>query len=29
MELTNAKIKLINPRFPELESIEIDALADT
>lgn len=29
MGLTNAKILLRNPRLPELESVEIDALADT
>ena len=29
MDLTNAKISLRNPRLPELESVEIDALADT
>lgn len=29
MGLVNAKIILINPRKPELESVEIDALADT
>jgi len=29
MGLTNAKIQLRNPRFPELEAVEIDALADT
>ena len=29
MGLTNAKILLRNPRFPELESVQIDALADT
>ena len=29
MGLTNAKILLRNPRFPELESVRIDALADT
>lgn len=29
MGLTNAKISLRNPRLPELESVEIDALADT
>ncbi len=29
MGLTNAKIQLRNPRPPELEAVEIDALADT
>ena len=29
MGLVNAKIILINPRKPDLESVEIDALADT
>nr|VFK68006.1 MAG: clan AA aspartic protease, AF_0612 family [Candidatus Kentron sp. UNK]VFK73303.1 MAG: clan AA aspartic protease, AF_0612 family [Candidatus Kentron sp. UNK] len=29
MGLTNAKIQLGNPRLPDLESVEIDALADT
>lgn len=29
MGLTNTKILLRNPRLPELESVEIDALADT
>ena len=29
MGLTNAKIQLHNPRLPELEAVEIDALADT
>jgi clan AA aspartic protease len=29
MGLTNAKIQLRNPRRPELEPVEIDALADT
>ena len=29
MGLTNTKISLRNPRLPELESVEIDALADT
>ena len=29
MDLTNANIVLRNPRLPELESVEIDALADT
>lgn len=29
MGLTNAKIELRNPRLPELEAVEIDALADT
>ena len=29
MGLTNAKIQLRNPRLPELEAVEIDALADT
>ena len=29
MGLTNAKIRLRNPRLPELEAVEIDALADT
>lgn len=29
MGLVNAKIKLKNPRKPDLDSIEIDALADT
>ncbi len=29
MGLVNAKIILINPRKPNLESVEIDALADT
>ena len=29
MGLTNAKIELRNPRLPELEPVEIDALADT
>ena len=29
MGLTNAKIQLRNPRFPELEAVEMDALADT
>jgi len=29
MGLTNAKILLRNPRLPELEPVEIDALADT
>ena len=29
MGLTEAKIQLRNPRLPELESVEIDALADT
>ena len=28
MGLTNAKIQLRNPRLPELEAVEIDALAD-
>jgi hypothetical protein len=27
--LTNAKIQLRNPRLPDLEPVEIDALADT
>ena len=29
MGLVNAKIQLRNPRLPELEPVEIDALADT
>ncbi len=29
MDLTNVKIQLRNPRLPELEAVEIDALADT
>lgn len=29
MGLTNAKVLLQNPRLPELEGVEIDALADT
>ena len=29
MGLTNAKVQLRNPRLPELEAVEIDALADT
>ncbi len=29
MGLTNAKIQLRNPRIPELDPIEVDALADT
>ncbi len=29
MGLVNAKVILINPRKPDLESVEIDALADT
>ena len=29
MGLTNAKIQLRNPRRPELETVEMDALADT
>ncbi|MDE0032161.1 MAG: clan AA aspartic protease [Deltaproteobacteria bacterium] len=29
MGLTNAKIQLRNPRHPELEAVEVDALADT
>jgi len=29
MGLTNAKIQLHNPRLPELEPVEVDALADT
>ena len=29
MGLVNAKVTLINPRKPDLESVEIDALADT
>ena len=29
MGLTNAKIQLRNPRLPELEPVEVDALADT
>ena len=29
MGLTEAKIQLRNPRLPELESVEIDALANT
>ena len=29
MGLANAKIQLRNPRLPELETVEIDALADT
>lgn len=29
MGLTNAKILLQNPRLPELDGVEIDALADT
>jgi len=29
MGLTNAKIQLRNPRRPELEAVDIDALADT
>ncbi len=29
MGLTNAKIQLRNPRLPDLEAVEIDALADT
>ena len=29
MGLTNAKIQLRNPRLPELEAVEINALADT
>jgi len=29
MGLTNAKVQLRNPRLPELESVEVDALADT
>ena len=29
MGLTSAKIQLRNPRLPELEAVEVDALADT
>ena len=29
MDLANAKIQLRNPRPPELETLEVDALADT
>ncbi len=29
MGLTGAKVRLRNPRFPDLEPVEIDALADT
>ena len=29
MGLTNATIQLRNPRLPELEPVEVDALADT
>ena len=29
MGLTAAKVRLRNPRFPDLESVEIEALADT
>ena len=29
MGLTNAKLQLRNPRLPELEPVEVDALADT
>ena len=29
MGLTNAKIELRNPRLPDLEPVEVDALADT
>ena len=29
MGLTNVKIQLRNPRLPELEAVEMDALADT
>ena len=29
MGLTNAKVRLRNPRLPELDAVEIDALADT
>ena len=29
MDLTNAKIQLRNPRLPDLEPVEVDALADT
>ena len=29
MGLTNAKIELRNPKLPELEPVEVDALADT
>lgn len=29
MGLTNAKIQLRNPRLPELDPVEVDALADT
>ena len=29
MGLTNAKIQLRNPRLPDMEPIEVDALADT
>lgn len=29
MGLTNTKIRLKNPRVPELDAVEIDALADT
>ena len=29
MGLTNARIQLRNPRLPDLEAVEIDALADT
>ncbi len=29
MDLVNAKVILTNPRKPDLESVEIDALADT
>ena len=29
MGLTNAKVQLRNPRLPELEAVEINALADT
>ena len=29
MGLTNAKIQLRNPRFPDLGAMEVDALADT
>ena len=29
MGLTNANIQLRNPRLPELEPVEVDALADT
>ena len=29
MGLTNSKVRLLNPRMPELEAVEIEAVADT